>query len=224
MKPLGGSTELVLQLPPYGSGFLVFGGSPEAAPRIADQNGGHAAFERMKFWLDGSKPEIVTLPHSWSASAAGVFYSGLAHYEFEVTLPADADIAPNRVSLHLGLIEPIEQTSPAKNGMRAWLDAPVRDVAVVYVNGVRAGAAWCPPYKVSLSALHPGTNTIRIDVANTAMNEMAGMALPDYRLLNLRYGMRFEAQDMDQIAPQPSGLLTHNVFVSWSHGESHVAR
>jgi hypothetical protein len=35
---------------------------------------------------------------------------------------------------------------------------------------------------------------------------MAGRALPDYRLLNLRYGTRFEAQDMDKVAPVPSGL------------------
>jgi lysophospholipase L1-like esterase len=36
---------------------------------------------------------------------------------------------------------------------------------------------------------------------------MAGRALPDYRLLNLRYGTRFEPQDMDKIQPIPSGLL-----------------
>jgi hypothetical protein len=36
---------------------------------------------------------------------------------------------------------------------------------------------------------------------------MAAHALPNYRLLNLRYGTRFEPQDMDKIAPQPSGLL-----------------
>ena len=51
-----------------------------------------------------------------------------------------------------------------------------------------------------------GTNTIRIDVANTAINHMAGRALPDYRLLNLRYGVRFEPQDMDKVRPVPAGL------------------
>ena len=36
---------------------------------------------------------------------------------------------------------------------------------------------------------------------------MAGHALPDYRLLNLRYGERFQPQDMDSVQPVPSGLI-----------------
>jgi hypothetical protein len=36
---------------------------------------------------------------------------------------------------------------------------------------------------------------------------MANRALPDYRLLNLRYGTRFEPQDMDHVRAMPSGLL-----------------
>jgi hypothetical protein len=48
---------------------------------------------------------------------------------------------------------------------------------------------------------------MRIEVANTAMNFLAGHALPDYRLLNLRYGERFQVQDLQKIRPLPSGLL-----------------
>jgi hypothetical protein len=44
-------------------------------------------------------------------------------------------------------------------------------------------------------------------VANTAINELAGRAGPDYRLLNLRYGEKFTPQDMDHLEPQPSGIL-----------------
>jgi hypothetical protein len=36
---------------------------------------------------------------------------------------------------------------------------------------------------------------------------MAGRRLPDYRLLNSRYGVRFEPQDMDKIEPVPAGLF-----------------
>jgi hypothetical protein len=39
------------------------------------------------------------------------------------------------------------------------------------------------------------------------MNYMAGHSLPDYRLLNLRYGERFQPQDMDKVQPIVSGLL-----------------
>ena len=87
-------------------------------------------------------------------------------------------------------------------------DPPVRDAAVVYVNGRRAGSVWSPPYSVDVSGLlTPGENNLRVEVGNLAVNYMAGHALPDYKLLNLRYGVRFEAQDMDKIQALPSGLL-----------------
>jgi hypothetical protein len=35
---------------------------------------------------------------------------------------------------------------------------------------------------------------------------MAAHALPDYRLLNLRYGERFQPQDIKDIRPLPSGI------------------
>jgi hypothetical protein len=92
--------------------------------------------------------------------------------------------------------------------MQAWVDSPVRDAAVVFVNGQRAGSAWCPPYAVDVTPLlRPGPNLIRLDVANLAINHMAGRALPDYKLLNLRYGTRFEPQDMDKVQPVPAGLF-----------------
>jgi hypothetical protein len=56
------------------------------------------------------------------------------------------------------------------------------------------------------SLLRPGENTLGVEVANVAINHMAGQSLPDYRLLNLRYGVRFEAQDMDKVQPVASGL------------------
>ncbi len=95
-----------------------------------------------------------------------------------------------------------------RNGMQAWLDSPVREAAVVYINDVRAGSVWCPPYSLEVRKfLRPGANKIRILVANTAMNYMAGHSLPDYRLLNLRYGERFQPQDMDKVQVLPSGVL-----------------
>ena len=53
-----------------------------------------------------------------------------------------------------------------------------------------------------------GGNSIRITVANTAINALAGSKLPDYRLLRLQYGNRFDPQDMDNLKPLPSGLTT----------------
>jgi hypothetical protein len=92
--------------------------------------------------------------------------------------------------------------------MQAWLDPPVREAAIVWVNDERVGPVWCPPYALDVTGvLRKGTNRIRIDVANLAINAMAGKPLPSYRLLHARYGARFEPQDMDKVQPVPAGLL-----------------
>jgi hypothetical protein len=91
----------------------------------------------------------------------------------------------------------------------------VREAAVVYVNDQRVGSVWCPPYALDVTRqLRPGKNRLRIVVANLALNYMAGHRQPDYRLLNLRYGERFQAQDMDKVKPIPSGLLGNIHLVS----------
>jgi hypothetical protein len=73
---------------------------------------------------------------------------------------------------------------------------------------VDAASLWCPPCKLDVTKLVTiGRNDIRVVAGNTALNYMAGRKLPDYKLLNLRYGERFQAQDMDKIQPILSGLL-----------------
>ena len=109
--------------------------------------------------------------------------------------------------LDLGVGQPVP-VQPIKAGMQTWFEPPVREAAVVYINDRRAGAVWCPPYSLDVTGmLRPGENRIRIVVGNLALNYMAGRRLPDYRLLNLRYGERFQAQDMDKVQAVPAGLL-----------------
>ena len=84
----------------------------------------------------------------------------------------------------------------------------MRDAAIVYINGQRAGAVWCSPYEVEVGRyLRAGENSIRVVVANSALNAMAKGPLPDYKALTAKYGERFQAQDMQSVTPQPSGLL-----------------
>ena len=47
----------------------------------------------------------------------------------------------------------------------------------------------------------------RFGLLRPTINELAGQTLPDYKLLNLRYGVRFTPQDMQNLKPLPSGLL-----------------
>jgi len=146
--------------------------------------------------------------HSWTDDEATRFYSGQATYEKAFLIP-DSVIRPGRkLWLDFGEGTPIPPRLEHRNGMRVWLDSPVREAAVVEVNGRPAGSVWHPPYAVEVTGLvHPGENALHIVVGNVATNQMAGRALPDYRLLKSRYGQRFVAQDMENLQPLPSGLL-----------------
>jgi hypothetical protein len=84
----------------------------------------------------------------------------------------------------------------------------LREAAVVYVNGKRAGAVWCPPYALDVTALlKSGENRIRVNVGNLAVNALAAQKLPDSKELIAKYGDRFQPQDMDQVKALPWGLM-----------------
>ena len=92
--------------------------------------------------------------------------------------------------------------------MQALVEAPVREAAVLHVNGRRAGSVWCPPYRIEITGLlQQGENQIKVEVANLALNAMAGQPLPDYSALKARYGDRFQPQDMNLVEPITAGLI-----------------
>ncbi|MFZ0590547.1 MAG: glycosylhydrolase-like jelly roll fold domain-containing protein, partial [Bryobacteraceae bacterium] len=123
-------------------------------------------------------------------------------------IPAEFLRAGKKISIDFGPGEPVSSSVRHEQGMRALLESPVRESALVYVNGKQAGAIWHPPYEVDVTGLlHGGSNQLTIRVANLAINEMAGHALPDYRLLNLRYGKRFVPQGFENLKPLPAGIL-----------------
>jgi len=143
---------------------------------------------------------------SWADDEATRYFSGTVSYEKTVEVSDEFLKSGKAAVLDLG--EPVElPVQIPRNGMQTYLDPPVREAAVIYVNDQRAGSLWCPPYRLDVtSLLRSGKNAIRIVVGNTALNYMAGHKLPDYKLLNLRYGERFQPQDMDKIQVLPSGL------------------
>ncbi len=206
-----GTITIGLDLEPYGSRVLLFSKRTLSKPVITTARSAVSPIDlssgwRVSFGNNGSPIEMDRL-RSWTDDEATRFFSGVATYEKEIVVPQEMIQESLAVRLDLGEGKAVpEQTLRA--GIQAWLDAPVREAAVVYLNGQRAGSVWCPPYSIDVTnLLHPGANKIRIVVANLALNYMAGRRLPDYRLLNLRYGERFQAQDMDKIQPVPAGLL-----------------
>jgi hypothetical protein len=205
-----GETVVALDLEPYGSRVLIFSKrtlSPVAASRPAQETPIDLSTGwRVSFGSTGNPTQMQKLS-SWTDNESTRYFSGVATYEKDVDIPETVIRNGQPVKLDFG-----EGTAlPAQNlraGMQAWYDGPIREAAVVFINDKRAGSVWCPPYALDVTGLlRPGSNKVRIMVANTALNYMAGHSLPDYRLLNLRYGERFQAQDMDKIKALPSGLL-----------------
>jgi hypothetical protein len=206
----GSRPTLSMTLAPYESRVLVF--SDHAMPiKTAAAVTHFAPIDlshdwRVTFEKAGESKTMQTL-HSWADDEAGRYYSGTVSYTRSIDI-SQAIANAGSVLLDFGMGTPLETSRLNQPGMQAWFDAPLRDAAIVYVNGRRAGAVWHPPFFLEIAPfLHAGSNELKIVVANTAINEMAGHALPDYRLLWQRYGERFTPQDMDQIKPLPSGIL-----------------
>jgi hypothetical protein len=204
-------TVVAAALPPYASRFLVFTKRKLAAAAVVANDALPAPLDLGGAWRvtfgEGGKPVEMPALRSWTEDESTRYFSGVARYEKEISVPA-AMLRPGlHVWLDFGNPRPLPPAG-SPNRPLALLDAPVRDAAVVYVNGKRAGSVWCPPFAVDVTGLlKAGSNRIEVAAGNLAINYMAGRSLPDYRLLNLRYGSRFDAQDMKNLQPLPSGLL-----------------
>ena len=215
---LGHGATVNLDLAPYDSEILCFRadvvGSGDAADAHPKTQG------TMPLPMDLSKEWNVLFPalqystvmhtlHSWTDDEATRFFSGSAIYT------KDFDVQPKylqqgiEVDLNFGPGTPSPDYKPQEDGMHARLESPIREAALVYMNGKLAGAVWCPPYRVDVTRLlNVGHNHVRIVVGNLALNELAGRSAPDYRLLNQRYGERFTPQaGMSNVKPLPAGIL-----------------
>ena len=207
-KRTSSDISIGLDLEPYASRFLVF--SRRDLPHEVRPASHGRTIDISRGWritFDTKHQVVMDELRSWTESSETRYFSGRATYEKTVLIPRTLLKRETSILLDFGQGKPIAPHE-LKAGMQAWLDAPIREAAVIYVNGERVGSLWCPPYSLDVTKfLQAGQNDFKVEVANLALNSMAGRALPDYRLLRLRYGTRFEAQDMDQVQPIPSGLL-----------------
>ncbi len=212
ISPAGKSNTLEIAFEPYESRVLVFeDASPSTQPAM--RTSAHPADPQVTA-LDSNW--TVTFPdlhltrhfdklHSWSDDEETRFYSGPAIYERSFS---SSSRAGKNVYLDFGTATPTNSVDKHQRFF-AGLDAPIREAAQVFVNDQLAGSLWKPPYRLNITKFtHVGENRMRIVVYNSALNELAGRSEPDYRLLNSRYGQRFSPQDVEDIRPLPSGLLT----------------
>lgn len=205
VRALSGNT-FDLSLAPYESVLVVFGATASGSPPpgtatrtvIADLS----TDWQVEFAPLGLQRSMKTLA-PWTDDPATRYYSGIATYRRNVGIKPAA--ARYFLSFGEGMPVPFDGR---QRGSRAWLESPVREAAEVFVNGKRVGSVWAPPYEIEITPhLEAGSNTLEVRVGNLAINTLAGRAAPEYRLLNLRYGERFQPQDMENLQPLPAGLI-----------------
>jgi hypothetical protein len=136
-------------------------------------------------------------------------FSGEAAYRKTVKVTQPRLLAARRLVLSFGeaTTSPPDQSGKAPLA-QAHLEAPVREAAIVSINGQRAGSVWQPPYEVDLGKLvHEGENKIEIRVLNLGVNQCAGRPLagPDGRAAS--DGDPFAEQTTDAFLPMPAGLF-----------------
>ncbi|PYQ05887.1 MAG: glycoside hydrolase [Acidobacteria bacterium] len=210
--------EIALALEPYASRVIVFRKDARSA-RAARSRVVSASEDLRSGWSvrfgDTGAGDAVDLPHSWAGDPARRFFSGTATYRLTVEPPAAFRSAEGRVYLDFGEAKPMEREplpggTLRGNSFAALVAPPIREAATVFVNGRRAGSLWAPPYRVDVTdLLRDGANEIRVDVYNTAINQLAeGGRLPDMRPVVERYGLRTRLQDLDGLQPLPSGILS----------------
>ncbi|UDF03575.1 glycosyl hydrolase [Asticcacaulis sp. AND118] len=144
---------------------------------------------------------------SWSDNPETAHFSGVVTYRRTLTLTQD-DIVSGLTRLNFGEGTPEPIPTGRRNGSQAFLNAPIREAAEVFVNGERAGAVWTSPFVIDLRGfLVAGNNILEIRVANTTINALSAQTPADYTALKAKYGDRFQPQNMNNLKPLPSGLL-----------------
>ena len=205
-----------LNLAPYESRTLLlhdgasYGGPDNREREVPARTHAAELAGAWRVYFDGNLPEqTVSALTSWTDTPSTLYYSGIATYRKSFKLSME-ETRRTKVALNFGTGKPLPELPDGHDhpGMQARFEPPIREAAVIYVNGKRAGSLWHPPYVLDITSLvKAGSNELEVRVANTAINILAGQSMPDYRLLWERYGPRFTPQDMDNLQPLPSGLL-----------------
>ena len=220
--------EFPLSLAPYESAVFVFQDHPPATPEMSAVHTLLADLSRNWSASFTGINKSIDLPSltDWSLDPATRHYSGEVVYKRSIPLasvpsgaiflqvkggsPSEVE-APDASTKEVplgpdGLPNPLRTlTGP---GMRAHFNPPLREAALVTVNGQPAGTLWHPPYCLNLAGLlKAGDNQIEVRVYNTALNAWSALLPHDYKPLIAQYGDRFQMQDLDQVKPLPSGIL-----------------
>ena len=212
IEPLDVTGAASLTFEPYGSRVIVFRRRARALERPLVRQG----IDGAAVGLDVSGGTWVRLQPDLLRPAPSIcrtrgrtiratrFFSGTASYRRSAQLPPAFRAAGARVFLDFGDGRAVEREALPGGTMRgnsfaALIAPPIREAATVFVNARRAGRSGRRrSASTSPIFLRDGSNDIRIDVYNTAINQLAeGGRLPDVAAVTERYGQRFRLQDVD---------------------------
>ncbi|HEY4380223.1 MAG TPA: glycosyl hydrolase [Acidobacteriaceae bacterium] len=222
------SSALAIHLAPYESRVFVFSDT-EPTVKASEPAKAIASVDITSAWKVNFTGIHKTIDEpnltDWLTDPSTAHYSGAAVYSRDIQLTASPVTpvylevsggkpipgAPNSPPEHAalgpdGLPNPlVTRTGP---GMHAYYDPPIREAALVTINGQPAGALWHPPYRLDVTKfLKPGANHIEITVFNTALNAWSALPPHDYKPLIAKYGDRFQMQDLNLVQPLSSGLF-----------------
>jgi hypothetical protein len=181
-----GRTKLTLDLPPYGSAFVIFRNGQLTAPAAATPAPRDIPVDvtwHVKFESPAARPadRDFTRLHSWTDSSDPLlkYFSGHATYSASFDIPTGS----KTIALDLG---------------------QVGEIAEVWVNSKFVGTYWAPPFRADVSALvHSGKNDLQIRVTNFWINRVTGDALLPENQRNTRTNIL----NLPKGPLPPSGLL-----------------
>jgi hypothetical protein len=216
-----GGSQIDLSLDAYGSTVILWDHEPSNPPNLMPRDVSRVVMDLNTGWEvqfgKKSTPIKAASAGSWTNDPSTEHFSGVATYT--QSFPASANVC----WLTFGEAKPTEMAQNVHSGpgYMAALDPPVREAAIVYVNNHLVGSVWCPPYQIDISHwIKEGNNTLRIEVANTALNGLAETGFPNYdvKAITRQFGDRFTPPVTVKYKPLPSGLLGDvRLFLTQSH-------
>ncbi|WP_422115867.1 glycosyl hydrolase [Brachybacterium sp. UNK5269] len=145
----------------------------------------------------GQEPREVHLPHLVHGEDAD-----LRPVLLETSVRLDEAAARGPLVLDLGEGRPLPPDGGS--GYRALLEPPVREIAVVEVDGQEVGVLWRPPYRIDLTGhLGPGVSRLRLRIHGTtaaaaAAPQNAEVAAAQVAAAHRAYGERFQQQELER--------------------------
>lgn len=186
----------------------------EGSPLLAQQLDGPWTLTRGE-----DEPSPVTLPYLLEGADA----ADLRPLRLETRVTLDEHEAAGPLLLDLGEGVPRRETG-AGSGYRVLLDPPVREAAIIDIDGREVGTLWRPPYRLDLTGRIPaGTSRLGVTVLGTtaaaaAAPENAVPAARDVAAAHAAYGERFQQQELDLLL---EGMATGLARVPVLHRRAH---